>query len=206
MKAPSDLFFEKSVRAIFQRGRRILDIGGGLRVDRSRGNVEDPARAWIKPLLQDVTYLVMDPVPTYHPDLVGDVMAMPCEDASFDAVLCLAVLEHVPRPWDAVREMRRVLKPGGTLFCYVPFLSPYHAMPGYYGDYFRYTEDGIRSLCGDFTDVEVVPVRGPAETIGHLIPSSALRSACVRLGRFIDAHRKASGKQAAGYFFTAKKP
>jgi SAM-dependent methyltransferase len=201
----NEIFFHRTVKDLFQAGRRILDIGGGLRVDGSRGNVEDVSRAWIKPLLGQVTYEVMDPVPTYHPDMIGDVMAMPCEDASYDAIICHAVLEHVPRPWAAMSEIFRVLKPGGTLFAYVPFLSPYHAMPGYYGDYFRFTEDGIRSLCGDFTHVEVVPVRGPAETLGHLIPSSVVRSTCVRIGRWIDTHRHASGKQAAGYFFTAKK-
>jgi hypothetical protein len=101
--------------------------------------------------------------------------------------------------------MQRVLKPGGTLFCYVPFLSPYHAMPGYYGDYFRYTEDGIRSLCMDFADVQIVPVRGPVETLGHLIPSSFLRTFFVRIGAWVDQHRRSSGKQAAGYFFTCVK-
>ncbi len=199
-------FFDQTIRDLFRPHQRILDVGGGLRIDRSRGNVEDRSRAWIKPLLSQVEYLVMDPVDTYHPDFIGDVMAMPSvPDASFDAVICLAVLEHVPRPWDAIGEMHRVLKPGGTVFCYVPFLSPYHAMPGYYGDFFRYTEDGIRSLCTDFTDVTVVPVRGPVETLGHLIPSSFLRTCVVRIGAFIDRHRTSSGKQAAGYFFTAKR-
>lgn len=203
MPAAWDVFFEQAVRGVLRPGARVLDVGGGLRVDGSRGNVEDPQRAWIKPLLAHVTYQVLDPVETYHPDIVDDVMDMRAvADASYDAVICLAVLEHVPRPWDAIREMRRVLKPGGALFMYVPFLSPYHAMPGYYGDYFRYTEDGIRSLLESWDDVRTAFVRGPVETLAHLVPG---RSSVVRrAGRFLDRLWKGSGKQTSGYFATAR--
>lgn len=202
---PWDLFFENAIRTALTPGNRVLDVGGGLRVDGSRGNIEDPSRQWIKPLLNDVRYEVLDPVDTYHPDIVGDVMDLPLPDASYDAVLCLAVLEHVPRPWDAMREMRRVLKPGGRLVLYVPFLSPYHAMPGYYGDYVRFTDDGLRALCADFTDIQLTPVRGPAETIGHLLPGFLGRIGRP-FGRLIDRVRPGSGKQTAGYFVSATAP
>ena len=201
---PWEVFFEESIRRMLRPGARVLDVGGGLRVDASRGNVEDPARAWIKPLLVETSYQVLDPVETYHPDIVGDVMALALPDASFDAVLCLAVLEHVPRPWDAVREMHRVLAPGGTLLLYVPFLSPYHAMPGYYGDYFRYTEDGLRSLCSDFVSLRLSAVRGPVETITHLLPG-ALGRLLGPLGRVLDRMRPHSGKQVSGYYVLASK-
>jgi SAM-dependent methyltransferase len=204
-QSPWEQFFENAVRAVMVPGARILDIGGGLRVDASRGNVEDGSRAWIKPLLTSVHYRVLDPVDTYHPDILGDVMNLPLPDASEDVVMCLAVLEHVPRPWDAMREMQRVLKPGGTLLLYVPFLSPYHAMPGYYGDFFRYTEDGLRSLCGDMTDVRLCGVRGPAETIVHLLPGRLSTPWMRGLGRLIDGVRRFSGKQTSGYFLTARK-
>lgn len=205
MHKPSwEQFFNQSVRDILLPGSTVLDIGAGLRIDASRGNRVDMKRAWIKPLAERVTYLVLDPVATYHPDIVGDVMALPMEADQYDAVLCLAVLEHVPRPWDAVREMLRVLKPGGTLFAYVPFLSPYHAMPGYYGDYFRFTEDGIRALCEHFVDVRVAPVRGPMETLTHLLPGR--QKFLRRLANTFDRWRRGSGKQVSGFYFTAKKP
>jgi SAM-dependent methyltransferase len=200
-----EVFFEKSVREIFTPGARILDIGGGLRIDRERGNVEDPKRAWIKPLIASVTYEVLDPVPTYHPDIVGDVMAMPCADASYDAIICLAVLEHVSKPWLAAAEMHRVLKPGGKLLVYVPFLYPYHAMPGYYGDYFRYTEEGIRSLFDAFSSIEAAPVRGPAETLANLVPGKAVRHPLQRIARWLDGVRPSSGKQVSGFNILAKK-
>jgi SAM-dependent methyltransferase len=46
---------------------------------------------------------------------VGDVLALPFPDAGFDAAFESAVLEHVPDPARAVRELRRVLRPGGVV-------------------------------------------------------------------------------------------
>ncbi|MBU1349034.1 methyltransferase domain-containing protein [Patescibacteria group bacterium] len=203
---PWEAFFDEAVRQAVLPGSSVLDIGAGLRVDGSRGNVVDSTRAWIKPLLEQATYVVMDPVDTYHPDIVADVMDMPSvASASFDTVFCLAVLEHVPRPWDAMREIHRVLKPGGTFVGYVPFLSPYHGMPGYYGDFFRYTDEGVRSICSGFVDVRLVPVRGPVETLVHLLPGTLPRRLLGGLVRRIDGIRRSSGHQVSGYTFTAKK-
>jgi SAM-dependent methyltransferase len=200
-----DIFFNESVRTCLRPGARVLDVGAGLRVDASRGNITDPARAWIKPLLETVEYKVMDPVDTYHPDIVGDVMRMPFENDSWDSVFCLAVLEHVPRPWDAINEIYRVLKPGGTAFLYVPFLSPYHAMPGYYGDYFRITDDGIRSMCANFSKIDICPVRGPIETIVHMLPGVLGHRWIRSLGRWLDRGYRGSGKQVSGYSFFLQK-
>lgn len=45
----------------------------------------------------------------------GDAMALPYDDASVDAVVLTAVLGEIPDPGAALREIRRVLKPGGRL-------------------------------------------------------------------------------------------
>jgi len=50
----------------------------------------------------------------------GDAQDLPFEDNSFDLVTCQTVLIHVPRPAKAIQEMKRVLKPGGTLLCVEP--------------------------------------------------------------------------------------
>ncbi|MFI5279930.1 MAG: class I SAM-dependent methyltransferase [Gemmatimonadales bacterium] len=52
----------------------------------------------------------------------GSADALPFPDASVDVVLCLEVLEHVPAELRAaaVREMRRVLRPGGCLILTTP--------------------------------------------------------------------------------------
>lgn len=50
----------------------------------------------------------------------GPADRVPHPDSFFDAVLLLDVLEHVPRQDDVVREIARVLRPGGTLVLSVP--------------------------------------------------------------------------------------
>ena len=46
----------------------------------------------------------------------ADVLSMPFADATFDVVMAAHVIEHLPEPQLALREMMRVLKPGGMLF------------------------------------------------------------------------------------------
>ena len=45
--------------------------------------------------------------------------ALPFEDGVFDMVLCIGVLHHLEDPGSALREVRRVLSPGGHLYFYV---------------------------------------------------------------------------------------
>lgn len=77
-------------------------------------------------------------------DILGDIQSMPqvASDA-FDTVLCSQVLEHVPRPWEAMAEFSRVLRPGGVLLLTVPHLSWIHEAPH---DYYRYTKYGLKDL------------------------------------------------------------
>ncbi|WP_010228828.1 class I SAM-dependent methyltransferase [Gillisia marina] len=50
----------------------------------------------------------------------GNAQQLPFEDNQFDLVTCQTVLIHVPKPQQALEEMKRVLKPGGTLLCVEP--------------------------------------------------------------------------------------
>ncbi|GAA5041309.1 SAM-dependent methyltransferase [Thermocatellispora tengchongensis] len=71
---------------------------------------------------------------------VGDALAMPFDDESFDRVIAAEVLEHIPDDMAAMREIVRVLKPGGRAAITVPSFLPericwaldedYHTAPG----------------------------------------------------------------------------
>jgi ubiquinone/menaquinone biosynthesis C-methylase UbiE len=88
--------------------------------------------------------------------LVVDVTRMDF-DAEFDAILCMSVLEHVDRFWEAIPRMQRALKPGGRLILSVPMSFPYHDEPA---DYYRFTTHGVRYLLRDYSDAQI-RYRGP---------------------------------------------
>jgi SAM-dependent methyltransferase len=157
-------FFNEKILKIFSEKKDIVDIGGGLRVLREKNNRYDRTKEWIRPLLKKVNYKILDPVPDFNPDIIGDIHNLPLKDNSLDAFLCIAVLEHVEDPLRACREMHRVLKPGGYCFVYIPFLYYYHAEGGYYKDYWRFTKDSVPLLFCDFSSVEIVSVRGAVQT------------------------------------------
>lgn len=58
----------------------------------------------------------------------------------------MQVLEHVPRPAEAVRAIHRLLRPGGLVFLSAPFTEKFHMIPHSYGDFFRFTAEGARAL------------------------------------------------------------
>lgn len=62
--------------------------------------------------------------PDVAPDLVsfhqGDAAQIPLPDNSFDVVTCQTLLMHLPKPLNALREMLRILRPGGLLICVEP--------------------------------------------------------------------------------------
>jgi len=71
-------------------------------------------------------------------DIVSDITRIPVDDASFDAILCSEVLEHVPDAISVLREFSRILKPGGTLLMTAPFCSLTHFAPYHFSGYNRY--------------------------------------------------------------------
>jgi SAM-dependent methyltransferase len=91
-------------------------------------------------------------------DIVADAAHLPIEDHSVDLVLNIAMLEHVADPSDIVREMKRILKPGGKILAYLPFIVPYHAAPH---DFYRWTSQGALKLFSDFSHVETEIGCGP---------------------------------------------
>ncbi len=90
-------------------------------------------------------------------DIISDITAIPVPDASFDAVLCTEVLEHVPDPVKALEEFARVLKKKGVLILSAPFVSmthfsPFHFCTGF-NKYFYETHLGRLG----FTITQIIP-------------------------------------------------
>lgn len=76
-------------------------------------------------------------------DMYYDGRTLPFPAASFDGALCSQVLEHVFTPEEFLREIGRVLRPGGRLVLTVPFVWDEHEQPY---DFARYSSFGLRAL------------------------------------------------------------
>lgn len=85
-----------------------------------------------------------------NPDSKADFILDICKNNSkyiqdnyFDFVVCTEVLEHTCNPFEATKEIYRILKPEGLAFVTVPFNFRIH---GPLPDCWRFTEHGIREL------------------------------------------------------------
>lgn len=76
-------------------------------------------------------------------DVFYDGSTLPFGAATFDGVICSQVLEHVFTPEEFLRELARVLRPGGRLVLTVPFVWDEHEQPQ---DFARYSSFGLRAL------------------------------------------------------------
>ncbi len=84
---------------------------------------------------------------TSHVDVYADLsQPLPFEDGAFDTVVLSDVLEHLPKPWQLVSEIRRILAPGGHAFVNVPFLYGIHETPH---DYYRFTGFALRRFAAE---------------------------------------------------------
>ena len=184
---------------------RILDIGAGMRdhLGALAGRVET----------LDLNDFGDDP-DILGPDILGDVCS-PFPDwmeARYDAVIALAILEHVYDPAAAVANFRRALKPGGKLFLYVPWIWRYHAPRDLmFQDYQRLSRDGMAYLLRDFEAVTLYPLRGKYSAMLNLLKfwkAHVERRFGGRLNRLADARASdwRNTIQTSGFFAEAVKP
>lgn len=97
----------------------------------------------------------LDISPNVHPTYVGDITKdlsplIPSE--YYGLVICTEVLEHTTNPFEAVKQIHRILKPGGILLASAPFNFRIH---GPAPDCWRFTEYGWRILLEKFDILEL---------------------------------------------------
>ncbi len=109
------------------QGGRLLDLGG----------VKHSQRGHSQPASERMQVTVINIVANKGLDVKADAARLPLKAASYPAVLCSEVLEHVADPRPVLTEIYRVLQHGGTALLTVPFMFRQHADPADYG---RYTE------------------------------------------------------------------
>jgi len=78
------------------------------------------------------------------PNVVAELEGiLPFRDNCVDVVLLFNVLEHIYNAKELIKQVSRVLKRGGSLYLYVPFLIHIHADPF---DYHRYTPSSLKKM------------------------------------------------------------
>lgn len=110
----------------------------------------------------------VDFIPFENTHAVSDIHHLAFSGESADAVFCTGTLEHVENPSQAMKEIFRVLKPGGFVHLEVPFMQPYHRDPE---DYWRWTLDGLRLFVRThgFEEVRSGPHLGPTSAMNALV-------------------------------------
>jgi SAM-dependent methyltransferase len=124
-------------------------------------DVAPQVHAGVRPLLPGgatLETLDVDPAAgaTYTADLCRENPEIP--SARFHCVFCTEVLEHTLQPFEAARELRRILAPGGHLVLTTPLNFRIH---GPLPDCWRFTEHGLRALLADFEIVDLSAVETP---------------------------------------------
>jgi SAM-dependent methyltransferase len=148
---------EEATRAAGDLGRfRVLDVGCGPK----------PYYPFFEPHAAE--YVGVD-VDNPAADLTGTAEALPVQDSSFDVVLCTQVLEHALDPPRVVRELARVVAPGGRVLASTHGVQVYHPSPE---DLWRWTHAGLERLFtenGDWKAVTVRPGAGTTACVGMVV-------------------------------------
>lgn len=103
-------FFEQRTDLFHNQPKRMLHVAPEPAFERRLRN------------LPHLNYRTADPQ-DQHVDLKLDITAIPLPDDSFDVIHCSHVLEHIQEDEQAMRELARVLAPGGWATILVPIIA-----------------------------------------------------------------------------------
>ena len=134
-------------------GRRILEVGSGTGVmtqylaTRERVVATDIDPDYVELLRRT---FVNRPNVDVRPLDLARIAENGLPRGDFDTIVCANVLEHVERDADVLREMRRLLRPGGRVVLIIPALRAlYGSIDHAIGHYRRYTRDDIFRKLGE---------------------------------------------------------
>lgn len=179
---------------------RVLDIGASMR----------EAGAALTASVETLDVNDYGDYPDYIADLCGPLPDWMAE--RYDAAIALAILEHAYDPAAAVANLRAVLRPGGRLFLYVPWIWRHHGPPDLsFQDYQRLSRDGMAYLLRDFEEVTLYPLRGKYSAMLNLMKlwkGRVERRFGGRINRLLDARvsDRRNTLQSSGFFAEARKP
>jgi SAM-dependent methyltransferase len=140
-------FLNQEVKALPDEAL-ILDVGAG------HGDFAD--------IFEGRNYFSLDIVPYAEVDLVCDLnQSIPFKAGTFDVVVLMNVLEHVFENRGLVKNIAKIIKPGGKLILTIPFLLKVHQAPF---DFSRYTPYYLEALAKD-AGLTVTTMNGYYDTL-----------------------------------------
>lgn len=174
----------------------LLDLGCGIMPYKSTLLKNKSIEKYIGLDLEKASYYA-----DVKPDLIWDGKIIPLDDNSIDCIMATEVLEHTHTPDDLLKEINRVLKPGGLFFCTVPFIWHLHEVPF---DEYRYTPFSLEKKlqAAQFTRIEIKALGGWDASLSQLlglwvtyrpmkkIMKSILLRVCRLAIRLLDKHDK----------------
>lgn len=191
--------FRKRIYEEIKLNDDVLDIGKGMRDNFA--NIKS----------KNITTVDVNDFGDY-PDIIYDICSDPDEELieRFDKIVCLAVLEHVYDPFQAVKNIKLMLKKSGILYGYVPYLFYYHAPSDLkFQDYFRFSKDALSYLFKDFKSLEIFPIRGRVSTPLNILFLGTWKKYIEKTGINILLDKFASDdrnfEQCSGFNFIVKK-
>ena len=134
------------------RPRRVMDLGCGAGDSVDLFRALDPGVEWVGVDVEESAE-VSGRTRADAEFVTFDGEHLPFEDASFDLVYCKQVLEHVERPHELVREVARVLQPGGSFAGSTSQLEAFHSR-----SIFNWTPYGF-TVTAENAGLEVVELR-----------------------------------------------
>ena len=108
----------------------------------------------------------LDIFPFENVDFITDATKLPIKDSSVDIVITESTLEHIPDADAAIKEICRVVKPGGYVYVSIPFVFPFHASPN---DYMRLTDKGLKNKFSVFEPIEIGMRGGPGSALATFL-------------------------------------
>lgn len=148
--------------AVLFRGK-VLDVGCGIMPYKKTILRNKNVTEYIGLDLENTSYYA-----DIKPDLLWNGQVIPLDDNTVDCIVATEVLEHCYSPDIILREIHRVLKPGGLFFCTVPFIWHLHEIPF---DEYRYTPFSLEKhlkAC-NFNDIVIKPLGGWDSALSQLL-------------------------------------
>ena len=160
--ADNDQLHLEMLRANIERflsteAQRLYPLGEGGNPDVLE--IGDEGRGYGRRFFPGTRQLVMDLNPDAACEVHGDICHCPnIPDESFDVVICTEVLEHTRAPWAAAEEIRRTLRPGGTVLVTTPCNLYIHSPAP---DCWRFLHDGLLELFRYYSTTVITGLETP---------------------------------------------